>query len=1142
MEWNNEQLEAIETTGKNILVSAAAGSGKTTVLVERVKSLVLNGETDIDRFLITTFTKAAASEMKERLEAAIRKEMKKPDADKAKLTRQLQQLPGASIGTFHSFAIEIIRQYFYLTDLEPGFSVADDIQMALMKRDALNKVFEKRYEENTEEFKSFILKYSSSRGDDRLKENILDTYKTLVSIPDYIGWADDQAEKLNVDNPMELLACYSTIAGMIGRRMRSALRCYERAASIAEMQSLESVSKETAADAEAIGEIAAKAPMTSGLTEAQIRESIESFIQNDFVYSLQRMTFAKDGTDDETKEAINSERKAGKKNLEAISDLCKRGFDAYEAELGGAYSDTAYYVGLINEFVNTFRGMKAAENVIDFDDIMHYALAVLSNEEAAGELREKYEFIFVDEYQDSNYLQEEIVRKIARDDNLFMVGDVKQCIYKFRLAEPEIFRDKAKEYDREDTEKSVLINLNSNYRSKSNVTEPVNDTFSRIMEGYDDNSKLNCSVPEEHPGIPARLHIINREDFDEDAPDKGDAEAAVVAGIIRERLGQEIYDTKSGESRALSLRDFAVITRNNRTVEEIERYLINEGIPAFGEGSGKYYETVEVKVFLNLLRIIDNMRQDVPLISAMKSVVFGFTVDELAMIRISDREGSFYDAVMGYPENGSEDAIKEKIGRMIDTVLLWKEISRTVPLEELMKVILYDTGYYDYCSGLPVGAQRVSNLRLIAEKASRFEEISHGGLYGFLRYIESMQDAGETDSEAKIIGENEDVVRVMNVHKSKGLEFPVVIFPNASKETRRGGSAYGITIHRDYGIGIGIVNREEHWHRKTILQKMIDDVKEREQIEEEIRILYVALTRAKDCLEIVGTVKDMKKIAGEASTDTFLDMIYAPFAERSEVETKIYENSEELEQAHEVRMHSAAELYAKAEEARSRTDEGNDRIVMDRLGFAYPYAGESTVKPKYSVSELNKRGKAQTLNVAEFRPDMEDKALTAADKGTIMHLLMEKTDFARAAKDGRDYIQSVADGLLACETLSAAEYDSLNIDKAAAFFSGEIGRRAAEASDSGKLQKEKEFILSMDMDGVSTVVQGIIDCYFEENGEIVLIDYKSNYVGSGRTKEDIAEAYMDQIALYRKALEGATGKKVREAYLFLFDIGSFIEM
>lgn len=1263
MNWTDEQRATIETTGKSILVSAAAGSGKTTVLVERIKRLMIDEGTDIDRFLITTFTNAAAAEMRERLEKALRDELKKPDADRTMLTRQLSKLPSASIGTFHSFAFDVVRQYFYLIDVEPGFTVADDVQIEIMKRQAVDNVFARRYEENSEAFRAFVLTYGGGRTDKSLRDNVLETCRTLGSIHRGIDWAREKAFALGSNHPMEAIGGYPYMAGLILRGLEQTLRQYQRAADMCHDDGLANCYGIACEDIENLEELkeqveralegATASRAGNGIDASGLRTAIESVEGLISGFKAGTMAYAKDKADEDTKKRITKVRNAGKEQVDIIKNtVYGRSFDELEAELKDLHEDTQYYVGILEEYYAELKSLKASENVIEFDDALHYAIDILDHEEAAAELRERYEYIFVDEYQDSNYLQEEIVGKIARPDNLFMVGDIKQCIYKFRLAEPEIFKARAEDYAvaaagaGDGVVTGELLHISSNFRSKRNVTEPVNTVFAQIMDGYDENARLYCTAGDEHVGFPPRIHLVVNENFDEDAPDKNDAEGAVIAGTIRERLGTPVYDSKKQCERPLRLGDFAVIVRNNKEVEDIERYLINEGIDAYGESGGKYFETVEVQVFINLLRIIENMRQDVPLISAMRSVVFGFTVRELAAIRIAFREGSYSDAVFAYAEADAADGpidphLQEKIRAMIRTVDIWKEISRTVPLEDLMKEILYGTGYYDYCSGLPVGTQRISNLRLIADKAAKYESMSSSGLYGFLRYVESMESSDKTDSEASVVSESENVVRVMSVHKSKGLEFPVVIFANASKTTAKADRSGRIKIHRDHGIGLPVVNRKEHWHRSSLLQKMIVAAGAEESIEEEIRILYVALTRAKDGLEIVGTVKNLEQLEDGPNRSSFLQMLYKPLTEAdgpgfgeangagfgeadgagfgevdgageagsAGAEVLIYDDAAALAQSRSLRAHTPQQLRGLADQFENAE---LSALAEARLSYRYPHSSGAKIKPKYSVSELNRAahetvatttgattGAATTgATVEPFDLDRSKRTggpLTAAERGTLMHLLMEKADFAEAgafasgegtsanvavtfagrtgAEAGtRAYLQTVADKLLADDILTAVEYDALDIDKAAAFFDSEIGQRAAEAARDGKLRKEKEFIFTMNMSvgvgtsvpagyvaaepsngtpnpligtsdpAAETIVQGVIDCFFEEDGGIVLIDYKNSYMGAGRTVEDIRQTYAGQIDLYRKALEGATGKKVKEAYLFLFDTGEFVSI
>ena len=727
MEWTKPQKETIETRGKNILVSAAAGSGKTAVLIERITRLVIDEKTDIDRFLITTFTNAAAAEMKSRLEKAISKQMDEPGADRSFLRRQLSMMPRANISTFHTFALEVMRRYFYLTDLEPGFSIGDDVEVSIMKNDAAARLFEDRFGEDYDAFSLFLRKYSSDRSEERIKKNIISLYDEMRSIPQYMDWAERTSRLLDAKSPSEALGLTGFIADEVEKGVAEACRLYERAAQTLEEAGIDSLSEKAAQDVEKLTDMAERLGQKDAAAE-----KLELF--NDFISTvkLNQMRAAKSQQEDydQVKEQVSRLRKGGKK---ALDDLKKKYFartmEDYDEELRAGYEDTMYLTGLLKEFEEIFREMKADRNMVDFDDVMHYAILILQDDMAADEYRKRFRYIFIDEFQDSNMLQEAIVGRITDGRNLFMVGDVKQSIYKFRLAEPEIFRRKYQLYARQSEENSVKIDLNSNFRSKLLVTETVNRVFSSAMEGYDENARLKCTVDEVHPGMATQCHIVDGSEA-EDIRGDLDPEAQLVAELIRESLGNEIYDVKKGVARKVEYRDIVVLSRSRSAIGRMERFLNNEGIPAYGENTGGYFETVEVQVFVNLLRIIDNTRQDIPLISVMRSPVFDFHVRELAAVRIETRDGSFYDAVRAFAEadhGGDEDAaaLAAKIEEMFHQIACWKELKNTVTLEELTRILLYDTGYFDYCSGLPAGKRRISNLRLLVEKAGQFEQNSH---------------------------------------------------------------------------------------------------------------------------------------------------------------------------------------------------------------------------------------------------------------------------------------------------------------------------------------------------------------------------------------------------------------------------------
>ena len=521
-------------------------------------------------------------------------------------------------------------------------------------------------------------------------------------------------------------------------------------------------------------------------------------------------------------------------------------------------------------------------------------------------------------------------------------------------------------------------------------------------------------------------------------------------------------------------------------------------------------------------------------------------------IRIAFREGSFYQAIRSYAETPVEVPLQEKVRKMLEQLTYWKQLRRTVSLEELLRVLLYETGYYDYCSGLPVGKQRISNLRMLVEKAATFEESNYTGLYGFLSYIDAMKKNNLSMGEAKTIGENEDVVRIMTVHKSKGLEFPVVILAGAGRTIRFRGSGSSMEMHKDCGIGLPLVNREEGWHKKTLLQRVIEGKKAAEELEEEVRILYVALTRAIDRLEIVGTVKDLDSLDEEqAGKRSFLDMVYAPLKLTGEeicVEhLASEEGADELQEAGTSRRHSAKDLMQQLQRTAQRaaayqlTAEEQSRMeqINAGLSYQYPYSDAVKVKSKYSVTELAGGSTVSSDEILLQKPEFtrEHEGLTAAQRGSAMHLVMEHLDFAKALEHGGSYIRETVEMLRSTGALSEQEAKAVRIDQIQGFFAAPTGRRAAQART---LQKEREFILQKDVSGTQAIVQGIIDCFFEEEDGMVIIDYKNSYVGSEAGEEELRQRYGKQLALYKEALEASWGRPVKETWLYLFYLKKFI--
>lgn len=1146
MDWTREQKQAIEEREKNILVAAAAGSGKTAVLVERITQLIVKDRVDIDRFLITTFTNAASSEMKERLEKAINREMERANSDKAFLKRQIALLPKANISTFHTFAIEVLHKYFYVTGLEPGLKICDDVERDIMESESIDALFEQRFESDYDRFTAFLSGYSKERNEKSLKKNILDLYKKLRSIPDYLQWADEKTELLRSDSPMEAFALYDSIAAASITALRRARVQFCRALDVLEDGGIESLWNAMQQDLDKLD--AAIEACKRAHDGKEIMEIFAAYCSDKGKYVTARVLKSEKEDFEMIKKTFQDHRNKGKG---FISDTEKKYYvhsvEELEAEIKERYDDTQYLVTLIKDLEQIFKEKKEEQNKMDFDDVMHDAIEILKNEQVSAEYRDKFRYIFIDEFQDSNLLQEAIVSRIARENNVFMVGDVKQSIYRFRQAEPDIFRRKYAAYQDGEIADSIKIDLNTNFRSKNKVIDTVNKVFRSIMEGYDDNAalKVNPVIDGIYPGLDTQVYLLNWQKAEQAAAEKNEVadrtelEMQLIADVIDKNVGLDIYDIKQGCMRKTDYKDIAVLTRNGGMVKELDKFLNSRGIPAYGAGDDGYFETVEIMVFTNLLRVVDNTRQDVPLISVMRCPVFGFTLLELAEIRrFAGKGGTYYDAVQRYRKEGPAEQLKAKVGALLEQIGYWKELKHTVSLEELVRVLLYDTGYFDYCCSLPAGKQRIYNLRLLVEKAARYEEDHYGGLYGFLSYVDAIQKNDNSIEEAKVLTGEENHVNLMTIHKSKGLEFPVVILAETGKAYRQQGETRSPAMHKDIGIGLPKVNVKQRWYKRTILQQVINDANQRDGLAEEIRILYVAMTRAMDRFIMTGVYKEMPGEDFESKMP--LTILYGAMKQAgAEIldrdVTKLLDFSgTELADG----QPALTELF---DTSRVVRDEVRQKQIAQKLDYRYPHSHLDKVKSKYSVTEINQREakKAPLHHLREAGVSEREKPLNAAEIGTAMHLVMEKLDFQEALYRGTPYIRQETERLCREGWLTKEAYAAIDVDNIEAFFREPVGQRAAKTQT---LEKEREFLLQTELDGVETLVQGIIDCFFEEEDGLVLIDYKNSHLGAGISEEDIAERYVTQLALYKEALEAAKEKPVKEAYLYLFELQRFVKV
>jgi ATP-dependent helicase/nuclease subunit A len=1188
MKWTKEQQEAIEIRDKNILVSAAAGSGKTAVLVERIKQLILRDQVPLDHMLIVTFSNAAASEMREKIVAAISRELEESTKNTAFLREQLNMIHRANISTFHAFAMEVIRRYFYLIDIEPNFKICDEAQKTILQADAMEQLFSNLFESCSQDFIDFLSKFAMTKNDNGVKEMIYETHNFIQSIPDSFLWLRGRAEELACSKEdFENSAAFREIKGEMNRNLALSESCFAKVGEILEDNGLSG--------------LAAKWKLENETLEA-LRFGYETLPFDEFgslisEVKFQTYTASKEEKEvyEEVKEAVSSLRDQGKAIIRKLAgQYFARPISSYIEDMNRTYRDALYLCELVEEFDRLYKERKQSKGLIDFSDIEHYALAVLSREEAAMEYRNKFDYIFIDEYQDSNIVQETLIGKIKRENNLFMVGDVKQSIYKFRLAEPEIFIAKYESFKQNKMKGDIKLDLNKNFRSKGRIINAVNDIFSQIMKKdlsgleYDEAAALYQGQTYEGAlDYPVELQIVDDMQLDDLFVDdeikemkKAEIEAYTAAQLIRESKGRMIYDGKTGVERPITNKDTVILLRSAKGYAEIYyEALMKEGIPAFVDTSDGYFDTLEVEVFLNLLRIIDNRKQDIPLLSVLRSPMFGFTMEELIQIRIRRKEGTYYQSFKEYSEEGNnasgegrDGALKEKCAAALTRIDKWKKEAPLMPLEDFLWMLIRETGYYEYIGGIPGGSQRQANLRALVDKAVQFQSSQMKGLFGFINYIEAIKKRNVPMGQVKLLGENDDVVRIMTIHKSKGLEFPMVLVGGLGKRFNRDSDTYQVSLHKDIGFGIRFVDQENACYKKTIIQTAIDQKKRRESLAEELRILYVAFTRAMDKLILLGTMKDIDAAMDACSirgcsdftgARSYLDFLM-PALEHTNI---IYRKSNRSDIGYrkektELKKNDIRRLILGG----AWDDEGREDLkheIQKRLGYEYGHPGALQLKSKFSVSELSRLTKVQNeeqnlvhhkarewernavavLDTPKFT--RERSRFTGAEKGTILHKVMEQLDFSQLAErwskngasDGkREDIMAIVKNLVEREILTEEEAGVVSYQKIIGFFDSEIGKRACRAE---KLYKEVSFNIRKELSGEKIIIQGTIDCYFEEGGKYILLDYKSNYIGDAEDETEInhvAEGYRTQLNLYKEALEKIRGIRVEEAYLYLFSI------
>ncbi len=1308
VKFTKEQQSVIDARNCNILVSAAAGSGKTAVLVERIIQLISSSQDgkepiDIDHLLVVTFTRAAAAQMKDKITAAIAKRLLQNPED-AHLQKQETLIHNAQITTIDSFCQYIIRNNFNDIGLDPSYRVADEGEMKLLEESVMADFLEAKYAEADEEFLYTSEYFSNGSNDKMLEEQILRLYKFSKSMPWPEDWLKDRARDYDIDedsfDDKEWLKEYVESVRIDLKELATSMR---RALDICNQPDGPYMYGDL---------IEAEKNMIINAGKAEDYESLRNAVnlisfdrlpgKKDETVSADKREMAKSIRDDVKKNITNLKTKYFAQDKETIivtSMLAARALRCLSA--------------LAIEFTKELDNKKKEKNVIDFSDMEHFALNILVDHDpetrkdtptdVAAQYREYYKEILIDEYQDSNSVQELILSSIAGNTegtyDRFMVGDVKQSIYKFRLAKPEIFMEKLESYDK--TKDALLrrIDLHRNFRSRRRVLDFVNYIFRRIMGSdlgkvaYDLDAMLvtGADYPDEPEGedsfVPELILINSDEDSskkdssysDQSEIDTGDdgeiinpdiwgmedtikpgqklnpkqKEAMVIASRIKELVRSGHVSDGNGGFRSIHYSDIVILLRTTLSWDDTFRKILeSEGIPAYVESRTGYFAAIEVATLLNYLRIIDNPLQDIPLASVMRSAFGRFTDEDMARIKafvcgiMREKEEeipvTFYEHLLylekiianstsledskdtAFPVTDTIIELAKRVQKFLEELRSLRKKAVYMPVHELLEYIIDNTGYRNYVAAMPAGTRRRANIDMLLERASSFENTSFKGLFNFIRYIEELEKYEVDFGEANVIDENADVVRIMSIHKSKGLEFPVVFVAGTSKKFNQRDTNADVLLDEDLGIGLKVVDLDLRVKANTPRRIMLSDRMKRESLGEELRVLYVALTRAKEKLIITGSddsfanfIKNEQYLAfnkGPSEQEQLLPLLsrkatnyltlilsammghpaMKEAAQILDVDVSLigYDNIEVMDsESCKYEPDKAAMIVPPAKisvvdastiTSLSLKDQVDSAIRKDKLeggiktsdldedlmkslsdNFEYEYSHKeyADLYTKTTVSELKKASFTEEKEpdtrliktedeeiVPRFISDKEEK-LSGAGRGTAYHRVMELLDNDIFSKDIIN-VKDILDFLEKKEVEGRMDQDSVKSIFAKDiihFFETDLGRRYKEAARSGNLQRERQFMMGIPAkelsenlpDGEIMLIQGVIDAWFVEDDQIVLVDYKTDHV---KEASDLTKRYKVQIDYYTRALERMTHMKVKERYLYSFALGESVSI
>ncbi|MCR5311728.1 MAG: helicase-exonuclease AddAB subunit AddA [Lachnospiraceae bacterium] len=1176
-----DQQSIVDSRKQNILVSAAAGSGKTRVLTERIVGRVCDATDpiDIDRILVVTFTNSAAREMKDRISAALSERIAANPSD-SHLEKQATLIHNAQITTIDSFCLWLFRNNFHRINADPSLRVMNEGEKELLMNETMEDVIKRAYESGDKDFHHIVDCYSKKDKDDSLESSIRKLFNYAMSYPWPVKWLEDRRKDYSFEN-FDDFRTSKVVAGAFdsaAESLENAEMLCNRALSLCDEPGGPSEYKKT---------LSADLDILSALREKVLKkEDFDSLCLLISATEFPRIANAGKDTDPILKQQVQDYRKKYKAMVTDIGDRIF--YDPLEniyKDMSGAAGNVNKLLDLTVDFARSFAMAKEDRGVMDFSDMEHMAVNILIKDyrddgtyeitDVAKTYRDFFEEVMVDEYQDSNLVQELIIQSISREKegepNRFMVGDVKQSIYSFRMARPQIFMGKLRDYSKAADAKNRLITLKNNYRSRDGVINSVNALFGTVMSEkkggvpYDDDAKLykgGSFTEDTDDNITEVIMLASDERSDKNR----DAEARMIAAKIKDMVGRfKVTDSDSKELRPAGYGDIALLFRSpTKWAPCISAAFEEAGIPYHMEGVGDFYEATEVRDVLSFLEVLDNPLSDISLYAAMTSFFGKFTDEECALIKVKAREGYyFWEKLEDYSKNNPGDLKVEAFLTMVDR---YRKMVTYVPIDELLTALYDETGYRHVVAALPGGKQRLANINMLLSKAAEYGATSFYGLFHFLRYVELIKKTDREEGEAGVFDEHSDAVRVMSIHKSKGLEFPVCIVGAISERFNDSDSRTAFVANVDAGLGAYFIDPVKRIKKHTLQQSLVADRIRRESLGEEIRILYVAMTRAKEKLIMTGVNSDPEAwiaAGGSEKESSYADLMAEAVARYKGIYFKFTAASlTDIEQAGITdEVDNASKLTTLRSDA--LCDEAILEKLRERFSFKYSKDYLSRLYIKTTVSKLKLAAMEEDFEshmpfeekeTGEYIPRFaaEKEEIKGTDRGTAYHNLLQLLDFAaftdcREQSDYTSVLNSQIESLKASEKMSEDALSKISLNKIVSFLKTDIAKEMGAAAKEKKLYKEQPFVMGVkaseveeDFPDTETIlVQGVIDVYYVKGESAVVLDYKTDRVTAA---EELVKRYKTQLDYYGRAISQLTGLKIKEKLIYSFALNEILRV